>query len=178
MTAARVYEDDATLVFDRDRLPEPAHPAILCTEGWLARVPWRDRHTCLVGPVARAAVFTPDPDRELTLTIEAAGFARPRVVRVTAEGRELARWTVSPDGLLPYQSPPFRLPRGLSEVLISSDGADEPRGRNLPPDGDRRPFSLRVTRVSLRASQPEDIRATEAERTAAREASREESLGR
>jgi hypothetical protein len=155
LIGAKVYEDDATLVFDRDRLSEPSHPAILCTEGWLGRIPWRDRYTCLVGPVARATVYAPDPDRDLTLTIEAAGFGHPRVVRVTTAGRELARWTVSPDGLLPYQSPPFRLPRGLSEVLISSDGADAPRGRNLPPDGDRRPFSLRVTRIALRPSRPE-----------------------
>ena len=55
-----------------------------------------------------------------------------------------------------YLSPPFRLPRGLSELVIESDGAEEPRGRNVPPDGDRRPFSLRVTSVCLRPSLPND----------------------
>jgi hypothetical protein len=152
---AKVYEDEATTVFEQAKLPPPSRPTLLCTEGWNRRLAWQDRYTCVVGKAGRLSVYNPEPDTDLTLTLEASAFRRARSVRVLAGDRELARWQVEPDVLREYTSPTFRLPAGLQQLTIESDGEDRPKGhREAPAEGDVRPFSLRATGVALRAVNP------------------------
>ncbi len=42
-------------------------------------------------------------------------------------GRELVRWTVVPERSQTYASAPFRLPVGLHELTLESDGEERPR---------------------------------------------------
>jgi hypothetical protein len=159
LAGARVHEDEATAVYDRRLLPPRRRPTLLCTDGWRFRGDyycqdgdWHTEFTCAVARVARLAVFNPPGDAPLTLTWEARSVYRPRSVRLCAGGRELARWQVRPDGLDRYTSPPFRLPAGLQELTLESDGDEKPRraweGANA---SDPRPLSLRVARLELDA---------------------------
>jgi hypothetical protein len=156
---ARVYEDGATVVYDRRLLPPPRRPTLLCTDGWRFRSPsycqdgrWCREFTCAVARVARLAVFNPRGDTPLTLTWEARSVYHARAVRLCSGTQELARWDVAPDGLHRYTSPPFRLPAGVEELTLESDGDEKPR---RPEEGananDPRPLSLRVARLELAA---------------------------
>jgi hypothetical protein len=150
---AKILEDGATTVYDRELLGPPAHATLVCTEGWRRRLSWSNRYVCVVGKAGRVAVYNPDPSQDLTLELEAASFARARVVRVVAGDREVARWEVGPESLRKYTSPAFRLPEGLHELAIVSEGEDRPRRRqDQPAADDTRPFSLRVAGVNLRAA--------------------------
>jgi hypothetical protein len=158
LAPALIREDELTLVYDRDRLPVPQAPAIVLANGWGVPGPWRDRPARAVGTVAGAVVYNPDAATELIFAAEAAAFRAPRAVRVLADGREVARWTVAPDAPALYLTPPFRLPAGRSRLELRSDGAVRPRSREAPPDGDRTPIALRITGVDFRPATPTDPR--------------------
>jgi hypothetical protein len=147
---ALVAEDAATAVYDPARLPLPTRPVVLRTDGWFHGPPWRGRYAPAVARVGHLAAYNPEAGRDLTLTLEAEAFRRPRAVRVVASGRELARWTIRAGALASYTSPAFRLPAGLQELTIESDGEERPvRGREAIAEGQWRPYSLRVAGVGL-----------------------------
>lgn len=150
LAPARIYEDDRTAVYESARLKPPTHPVLLCTEGWRQRVGWRGKLMSTFGREGRVAVYNPDPGRPLTLTLEAAALKHPRSVRLRAGGQEVASWRVEPGDARSYQSPPFRLPAGLGELIVESDGESTPhRSREAVAEGDARPYSLRVVGLGL-----------------------------
>jgi hypothetical protein len=148
---AQVFEDADTIVFDRSRLPAPSKPVALCVEGWnpVDWSPTGDR-TRSMARIGRLAVYNPDPARELSLSLEANAFQQARTARLLSGRTELARLRIEPGPRKVVATPPFRLPAGLQELTIETDGADRPtRHRDIPLSGDRRPISVRVASILL-----------------------------
>ena len=145
---AQVYEDSSTVgsstatVFPSPRIRRSSAPRA----GGLGE--HREGFRYRVGRSPARGV-QPDPGRRPHVRGDGRGLPPDPGCTQTAAGREVARWTLSTGEPRLYLTPPFRLPRGLSELVIESDGAEEPRGTNEPPNGDRRPFSLRVTGISF-----------------------------
>jgi hypothetical protein len=149
LRGARVYEDAMTAVYARARLAPPRRPVVLCTEGW--RPGMVDlRHGRVAGRMARLAVYNPDAEWPLAIALEAATPKSARAVRLVAGGVELARWGVGPGPAQHRLSPPFRLPAGLQELALVSDGEDTPDGPGAAATPwDLAPFSLRVASVGI-----------------------------
>ncbi len=154
---AKVYDDGATAVFDRDRLPRPTRPVFLYADGWGSRVARDNRPICMVGRSARVHVYNPSPDRPLTFTLDAAANKSPRTVILRGEGEDLARWQVSTKGNSLLASPPFRLAEGLHELIVLSDGDDRPSRYAPHVEGDDTPFSLWVTGLGLETATPQAV---------------------
>lgn len=151
---AIVYQDDSTVVVDRSKLPAPTDPVLLCTTGWRQRLDWRGRRSGVVAEDARLVVYNPTPDRALRLQLDAASYLEPRTVHLRSNETDLASWQISPRESSTFTSPAFRLPAGLHELALRSDGASRPRKpRYAPVEGDMKPFSLWVQAVSLTAGE-------------------------
>ncbi len=150
LPGAKAAEDADTTVFERARLRPPGRIAVLCAEGWRG-VPGGSRSGVLRR--ARIVVHDPTPDRPMVLALEdASAFARPRVVRLSEGGRELARWTIEPGRSRAVETPPFRLGPGLHDLTLESDGDDRPTRHADRLDDARTPYSLTVGAVRLRGA--------------------------
>ena len=145
----KVFEDEATAVYDRDLLPTPTQPVMLYSGGWGSRTFKKGRWSCMLEKSARATVFNPTPDQPLTFSLEAFANKKPRTVTLKSGGKELARWQVVPDSPSSLVSPPFTLKAGLQELTIESDGEDKPSRADFAATGATVPFSLWATRVGL-----------------------------
>ena len=149
-----VYHDDRTIVFDRDKLPKPRIPVYLYDQGWGHRVRRQDRPTIMVGPVGRVMVYNPHPDVPLTLTLDAAAHRTPKQVVLRADDAEVTRWTVHPASTELLASPPFRLGAGLHTLTLTSDGVATPSKADAHIQGDKTPFSLWVSGITVQAANP------------------------
>lgn len=156
MSPARVYEDVASEVYDASRLSPPLRPTLLCKEGWGPHRGLQGRDTRTVEKVARLALYNPDASRPVHLAFDLAAFRRARVVRLLdAEGAELCRWSVAPRYFQGFASPAFRLPVGITELSLVSDGEDAPRGdQEAAREGDPSPYSLIAARVEVAPAPP------------------------
>jgi hypothetical protein len=77
-------------------------------------------------------------------------FREPRTVRLRSSTQVLATWRVAPGNVQVYVSPPFRLPEGMQELTLESDGHEPPAHRHEEVnEGDRRPYSLRAVGIAL-----------------------------
>ena len=147
---ALVWDDGRTAVYDPARLPAPSAVVSICGEGWLRRGPWRRRPTCPIGRQAGLVVFNPDPAQTLTLSIEAESFRAARTVKVLLGDDEVARWDVPSGRFESFESPPFRLPKGLSTLVFQCDGEARPRSNHEAiAEGEVRSYSLRVAGLKL-----------------------------
>jgi hypothetical protein len=146
---ARVFEDEATAVFDRDRLPTPTRPVLLYAEGWGDRALVNQRPACMLGRVAKVHVYNPSPERPLTFVLDARANLKPRTVILRSEGLEIARWQASADAGSTLVSPPFTLKAGLVELTLECDGEDKASRADLVARGLTNPFSLWALRVGL-----------------------------
>jgi hypothetical protein len=61
----------------------------------------------------------------------------------------VARWQIPLGQYHHCTSPPFRLPAGLQELTIESRGIGRPAERREAEPHEDRPYSLRLSRVSL-----------------------------
>jgi hypothetical protein len=150
--AFRIFEDEATVVYDLSLLGKPQRPTPLCTDGWHYRIDWHGLPCRLVSHSARLSLFNPDAERPLVLVLEGMGFREKRTVRLCVGNRELAVWQVTPDQFQTCSSPPFRLPAGVTEVSLESDGDSRPAGQDWSAEGDRNAYSLRVASIRLEES--------------------------
>ncbi len=146
---AKIFEDESTAVFDRERLPTPTKPVLLYTEGWGNRMWKGGRIACMVEKSARVHIYNPTPDQPLTFHMEAVAQKRARNVTLKSGGVELARWQVEPIGRASLDSPPFTLAVGLHELTIESDGEDHPYRTDSVVTASNTPFSLWATQVGL-----------------------------
>jgi hypothetical protein len=142
-------EDQGATVYDRNLLERPKCPVMITTHGWRAvvrlRAPGR-----VAEKVARLAVFTPEDARPYRLVLEAKALRNARTVRLFSQGVEIARWSIPPDRLEMFQSPPFRLPSGIRELELVSDAQESPTRRGeAASDRDKAPYSLRVASIAL-----------------------------
>ena len=145
---AKVFEDDGSIVYDRERLPLPANPVLITTRGWRTAV--GSGPLCVTDRQAQMLLYNPTSERELQLTIDAKSLHQTRRVRLVSEGKELARWEVPPREYQTLARQPFHLPRGLHELVLESDGTSRPRSRREAAGGsDMGPYSLKVDRFEL-----------------------------
>lgn len=150
---ALIYEDADTLVYESKRLPEPTRPVMLCGEGWRRMFFWKSHLVRAVGRDARMEIYSPSPETPVAIWFEAAALRSARTVRLREGGRILAEWTVPADTFTTVSSPPVALEKGFHTLVIESDRDETPRRhRDLPTDGDKAPYSLRVTQVRLLTS--------------------------
>jgi hypothetical protein len=158
LRGSEVFQDDAATVYARSKLPPPTRPTLVCTEGWrtTAGLTWPVRQG--VGRIGRLAAYAPESSGELTFTLEAAALGSPRLVRLRSGTEELARWTIKPGPHRSYASPRFRLPPGVQELTLESDGEDRPRSGPEAVDLARTPYSLRVVGVRLESAGQEVVR--------------------
>ncbi|MBX6313745.1 MAG: hypothetical protein IRY99_12630 [Isosphaeraceae bacterium] len=155
LAPARIFEDADTSVYEARRLPPPTRPVVLPTRGW--RLGLDGRMVRVVGRSGRIAAYNPDATRPVRFAFEARSLDHPRAVRLLADGRELARWTVSPRRYDLYLSPPFLLPAGLQELTLWSDRASRPRhAYDAATAADPAPYSLKVAGLALTPAPAEE----------------------
>jgi hypothetical protein len=148
LALAKVYEDPESVVYDRDRLPAPDRPVMVPTLGW--RVAPEHTTQRVADRRAYLTLYTPGPQHDLRLALDARSLHRPRHVRLLVGGRELASWTVGPREFRGLTCPAFRLPAGLHELVLESDKVSRPRyPEETLQDNDLAPYSLRVDRLEL-----------------------------
>jgi hypothetical protein len=153
LRTAIVFEDEATVVFDRRRMEKPSHAVLLCPQGWRDRIGRRGLYQGIAAQSARIAVFNPSPEQRLVLKGIVSSYQKPRTVRLVGDGRELARWRVEPTEPVIVESPSFRLPAGVHELSLESDGAERPiKPEYAPAEGDTAPFSLWVAALEIAPS--------------------------
>jgi hypothetical protein len=148
LESAKVFEDENAAVYDRERLEPPKRPVILALAGWRClsdRPPFVEHCISSIATAGRLAVYNPDPDNELTFTLEAMTGPEPRLALLKKGDELLARWDVVTGGLRTYTSPPIRLD-GVQELVLENDG----EGRTLQ--------DLLVSRISLDKRGAEVIR--------------------
>jgi hypothetical protein len=151
LQVAKVYEDEGSVVYDRDRLALPEHAVMLTTRGW--RIARGEGMLRVADRQAHLSVYNPEPDRELRLTLDAKSLHEPRQVRLVAAGKVLAHWAVRPGEFQSLACPPFHLPAGLHDLVLESDGASRPRSRREAAiAGDMGAFSLRVDKLEIEAT--------------------------
>jgi hypothetical protein len=157
LAPARISGKGRSVVYSRALLPPPSGPTLLCTGGWRERLPSPDGCLCVIGKQARMAVYNPDAARPLMLIFQAMAFRRTRWVRLKAGEKVIARWEIGLDEMSLRASPGFFLPAGLHELVLETGTEDPPTSaREMPAEGDRRPYSLLVGGVSLRAAPSSD----------------------
>ena len=148
LAVAKVFEDEGSVVYDRERLPAPSHPVLITTRGW--RPAWEGTLVRVANRWARLALYNPDPGCDLRVRLNALAFRHPRRVLLRSGDRELARWDVHPGRFQTLTSPTFHLPSGLHELDLVSDGEDRPRSwRDASFVGDLTPYSLKIEHVEL-----------------------------
>ena len=151
LAMARRYEDDSVTVIDRDLLPEPTGPAILCAEGWGAyRLLPRDGFVRLVGPLASVDAYIPETCGRVILTIHARSIGETRRVRIVLESETIWSGTIGPDAQGAFETPPFLMPEGMSTIRIESDGTAPVDLMNKRFEGAVGPASLIVSSIALR----------------------------
>jgi hypothetical protein len=148
---ALVYEDGMTAVYDRAKLPVPAHAVLLTTTGWRPCFePKLFKPIRATQRVANLKVYNPDPSKLYKFVLDGASMRNPRSVRLMAGGRELGHWEVAPRSYGLYVTEPFRLPAGTSDLAIVSDAEDRPiHKREFAFEWDKLPYSIRVSGVAL-----------------------------
>jgi hypothetical protein len=152
---AKIYEDDLIAIYERDLLPPPTEPVVLCAEGWETRImPPADGYVRPMTEVAWLMVYNPSPARPIVLGMRARGFGHARRVVISHEHETKAEWVVPRESQTLLVSPAFNLPMGFSELNIRADGAVA-RGRGGHTiDYVAQPISLLVSGVNLRSSDP------------------------
>jgi hypothetical protein len=147
---SRVFDDGASIVFERRRMRAPARPVQLTREGWAERGVWQGKRNCLLPEKCQVVLYNPDPKTPLTLWLDLAGIRRPQMVRVRSGAVDVARWDVSPGGFQLMSSPSFHLPVGLHTLTIESTirplGSDDPATLRKEQ---RRPYRLRVAAIHV-----------------------------
>ena len=145
---AKVYEDENTSAYAWAKMKLPARPTLVTTDGW--RLAWDGRLMRVVNRVGRLAVYIPRADQPLQFAFEGKSLHRPRTVRLVSGNTELARWVVTPDRYQLYVSGPFRLPLGLQEAQLVSDGEAKPKNdQEQALEWDEGAYSLRVSALNF-----------------------------
>ena len=98
------------------------------------------------------AIYNPDSDKELVVTLRARALNQARSVRLLTGGRGLACWQVEPSEAREYCSPPFRCPSGLGWLTLQSETEDCPARYEDALDEKKSPYSLQISRLSLEFS--------------------------
>jgi hypothetical protein len=145
----KIYEDADSIVYDRSLLRSPSHPVHVNLGEWRGRPLWHGRWNSVIPKTGRIAVYSPDPEQDLSLVMDMAPLHRTRVVGIRAGARRLAHWRLAPGAYHHCVSPPFRLPAGLHELTIDTRSAPGPAESLVAEAIEDKSYSLRVARVSL-----------------------------
>ncbi len=148
LNESKIYEDEASIVYERARLRPPQRPVVLIRDGWRPLRPWQGRWNGAMADHVQLALYNPDPSRDLTFELEASALREARSVQLRSGAQILAQSQVRPG---PYQSSltlPFRLAAGLHDLTIESVGQN-PSTVMLRARKDPRSLSLRIARLSI-----------------------------
>lgn len=168
LAPAKIYEDDLLAIYERDRLPAPDRPVVICTDGWHARaIPPLDGPVRPVGESARLVVYNPAEGEGVVLGLRARSFGRARRVTLQRGGRTVATWTLPRTDQTIVATPPLTLPRGFSTLALTCDGAIEPGPGGHRFDAVGGPIGLLVS--GLNVSDPSAERAARGRPPADRE---------
>lgn len=159
LAPAQVFAAEGITVYDREKIRPPRQAVPLTTTGW--RLGWYGKNLRVTAREAKLLVYNPEPEKAIKFVFEASAFPRPRTVRLLADGKELASWRIASDPFQLCISPGFRLPAGIQELVLESDGETKPRHDQRAVEWDDKPYSLRVSGLALidaeahdRATQP------------------------
>ncbi len=153
LASSKVFEDERTVVYDHRKMARPTRPTLICSEGF--RPGWCEKPVHVVGKRSTLSVYNPDAEQELRLGLEARSVRHPRIVRLLAGDRELARWEVPTDRHFLYVTEPFRLPAGVQLLTIACESETTPSSKEERAwDGDERAYSLRIGGVTILAHEP------------------------
>ena len=151
LETARCYADDAVTIIDRDRLPAPTGPAILCTEGWGGyRLLPRDGFVRLVGPSAAVDTYIPPGTGRVALAIRARSIDKPRHVRIISGSETVWSGTIGPDVPTDFASTAFNVREGRGTIRIESIGSAPAELLSKRFEGEVGPASLIVSSIALR----------------------------
>jgi hypothetical protein len=146
----RIYEDADTIVYDRSLLKQPARLVQIAQEGWSGRNFWQGQWNWLLPKTGHVAIYNPNPEKYLTLSLDTAAVRQARSVRVRMGAEQVACWKVMPGFYQSVSSPPFRLPAGLDELTIESETRDlDPHDRKSHLKEEKRPYRLRVAGLKI-----------------------------
>lgn len=121
LARAMSYEDEATIVYDRARLPAPTRAVAMPLDGWADG--WSVGKVLSMRREARIALFVPGPRRlRLRLTLRADGA--PRSLTLRDDGRPLARLEVPPGPARPVVVT-LRPATGLQTLTLAIDRGPE-----------------------------------------------------
>jgi hypothetical protein len=123
LARAMVFEDEATIVYDRTRIPTPTRPVAMPLDGW--RDGWTVGKVLSMRREARIALFVPDAGRPCRLRLALRAEGVPRSVVLRADGRPLDRFEVSPGPARAVTSPPLDLAPGLHTLTLAVDRGPE-----------------------------------------------------
>lgn len=149
LAQARIFQDDDALVFDRSLLPAPTAPTLCLLDGWRTSVTRPGPLVFGTDAVASLATFAPESNRRVRLEMQAAAVTVPRLVRVRANGFEVARFRLDPGDPRSIRTTDFTLPAGLGRITLETDGAARPSRREDVLDEGRTPYSLRISSLRL-----------------------------
>jgi hypothetical protein len=146
----KIYEDADTIVYDRSLLKPPTRPVHVTLGEWRPRDLWQGQWNSVIPKTGHIAIYNPDPEQDLTLSLIAAALRRAQSVRIRAGAEEVARWEVMPGFYQSVSSPPFRLPAGLQELTIESETRDlDPHDRKSLLKEEKRPYRLRIAGLKI-----------------------------
>jgi hypothetical protein len=154
---AKVFEDEVDTIYERARFPLPSHPVVVCTEGWRTSAGLPGPLRFGVRKTAHIALYNPTPDVALTLAIQARSVRATRVARIVSGGIELARWHITPGAPRTYESLQLRLPAGLQDLTLETDGESTP-AKFEAFDQAKTPLSLQILSIKLNPeARPSDL---------------------
>ena len=147
---SKIYEDSRSIVYARSRLRRPSHAVAINLGPWSRLDAWGGRLYSPVSKSTRIAVYNPEPDRSLQVTLDAASFRGPLLVRLRSETTDLAMWNVVQGQYQQFSSPPVQLPAGMNELWIESSRpywvvSDQASARR----DERTPYHLCVARLNI-----------------------------
>lgn len=133
LAPALIAEGHGIRIFDRERMPCPSRPVLVCLDGWKRKAGWLEPRPCLVGESAGLAVHSPATNSRVILRIECGAIDRSRIVRLREGNRELARWEVGAEEILPKETPELVVSSGDHEWRFEVEGypGEPPQARRL-----------------------------------------------
>lgn len=150
LAEAKIFEGEATVVYDRSLLKSPSRPVHLTRDGWGQRNQWLGRWNRKMPTTGSLVIYNPAPDEDLEMSLSLAAGLKTLRVRIFSDDAEIAHWDVEPGGFRDVTTPPFRLPEGVHRLRIESEPADE--------TASKRPRNLRVAAVQLTPSADSAVR--------------------
>lgn len=153
----KIYEDSKSIVYARSRLRRPSHPVAINLGAWSKLNAMEGRLNSPVSRSTRIAVYNPEPDRSVQITLDAASARGPLSVRLRSKATDLESWNVASRQFQTLVSAPIRLSAGLNELTIETTRPYVvARDQAAVPSDENQPYHLYIARLNVQAA-PESL---------------------